>query len=58
MPRWGTTLRHPMRRYGGRKGLVGTGRWKSEQSAARYAHVVPGEDAKMAVLLPVAGAKT
>ena len=45
-----------MRRYGGRdiKGLVGTGRWKSEQSAARYAHVVPGEDAKMAVLLPVA----
>jgi integrase len=44
-----------MRRYGGRdiKGLVGTGRWKSEQSAARYAHVVPGEDAKMAVLLPV-----
>jgi integrase len=49
-----------MRRYGGRdiKGLVGTGRWKSEQSAARYAHVVPGEDAKMAVLLPVAGAKT
>lgn len=45
-----------MRRYGGRdiKGLVGTGRWKSEQSAARYAHVVPGEDAKMAVRLPVA----
>jgi hypothetical protein len=37
---------------------VGTGRWKSEQSAARYAHVVPGEDAKMAVMLPVADAKS
>jgi hypothetical protein len=46
-----------MRRYGGRdtKGLVGTGRWKSEQSASRYAHVVPGEDAMKATLLPVAG---
>ena len=43
-----------MRRYGGRdtKGLVGTGRWKSEQSASRYAHVVPGEDAMAAVRLP------
>jgi integrase len=48
-----------MRRYGKRdvKGLVGTGRWKSEQSASRYAHVVPGEDAAMAVLLPVKAAK-
>lgn len=44
-----------MRRYAGRdvKGLVGTGRWKSEQSASRYAHVVPSEDAKAAALLPV-----
>ena len=44
-----------MRRYAGRdtKGLVGTGRWKSEQSASRYAHVVPSEDAKAALLLPV-----
>jgi integrase len=43
-----------MRRYGGRdtKGLVGTGRWKSEQSASRYAHVVPSEDAKAAEMLP------
>ena len=44
-----------MRRYAGRdtKGLVGTGRWKSEQSASRYAHVVPSEDARAAALLPV-----
>lgn len=43
-----------MRRYGGRdtKGLVATGRWKSEQSASRYAHVVPSEDAMASVLLP------
>ena len=43
-----------MRRYAGRdtKGLVGTGRWKSEQSAGRYAHVVPSEDAKAATMLP------
>ncbi|MGE0565820.1 MAG: tyrosine-type recombinase/integrase [Pseudolabrys sp.] len=43
-----------MRRYAGRdtKGLVGTGRWKSEQSASRYAHVVPSEDARAAGLLP------
>jgi integrase len=46
-----------MRRYAGRdtKGLVGTGRWKSEQSASRYTHVVPSEDAKAAGLLPVRG---
>jgi integrase len=44
-----------MRRYAGRdtKGLVGTGRWKSEQSASRYAHVVPSEDARAASQLPV-----
>jgi len=44
-----------MRRYAGRdtKGLVGTGRWKSEQSASRYAHVVPTEDAKAASQLPI-----
>lgn len=44
-----------MRRYAGRdtKGLVGTGRWRSEQSASRYAHVVPSEDARAATLLPV-----
>lgn len=43
-----------MRRYAGRdvKGLVGTGRWKSEQSASRYAHVVPSEDARAASQLP------
>jgi integrase len=43
-----------MRRYAGRdtKGLVATGRWRSEQSASRYAHVVPSEDAKAAALLP------
>jgi hypothetical protein len=48
-----------MGRYAGRdtKGLVGTDRWKSEQSASRYAHVVPGEDAMQAVLLPVAAKK-
>jgi integrase len=44
-----------MRRYAGRdiKGLVGTGRWKSEQSASRYAHVVPSEDAKAVKMLPI-----
>lgn len=43
-----------MRRYAGRdtKGLVATGAWKSEQSASRYAHVVPTEDARAAELLP------
>jgi integrase len=45
-----------MRRYAGldTKGLVGTGRWKSEQSASRYAHVVPSEDAVKAAVLPIA----
>lgn len=43
-----------MRRYAGldAKGLVATGAWKSEQSASRYAHVVPTEDARAAELLP------
>jgi len=57
------TFRHTyatwMRRYGGRdvKGLVGTGNWRSEQSASRYAHVVPSEDARAAALLPEIGRK-
>jgi integrase len=46
-----------MRRYGGldTKGLVETGRWKSEQSASRYAHAVTGEAARKAALLPTPG---
>lgn len=46
-----------MRRYAGRdvQGLVATGAWRSEQSAARYAHVVPSEDARAAALLPHPG---
>jgi hypothetical protein len=45
-----------MRRYAGldTKGLVGTGRWKSEQSASRYAHLVPSEDAVKAAELQTA----
>ncbi len=48
-----------MRRYAGldTKGLVGTGRWRSEQSASRYAHVVPTEDARAAQMLPTPMAK-
>lgn len=43
-----------MRRYGGldQRGLVATGRWKSEKSAARYAHVVASEESRKADLLP------
>lgn len=43
-----------MRRYGGldTRGLVGTGAWKDETSAARYAHTVPSEDSRKALLLP------
>lgn len=43
-----------MRRYAGldAKGLVGTGRWKDEKSAARYAHVVVSEESQKAMLLP------
>lgn len=43
-----------MRRYGGVdvKGLVSTGRWRDAESASRYEHVVAGEDALKAALLP------
>ena len=43
-----------MRRFGGLDltGLAGTGRWKDARSAARYTHVVPGEDSLAADLLP------
>lgn len=53
------TLRHTygtwMRRYGGldTRGLVGTGAWADEKSAARYAHVVVTEEARRADALPV-----
>jgi len=48
---WGTW----MRRYGGldAKGLVGTGAWRDEASATRYAHVVVTEESRKAILLPV-----
>ena len=48
-----------MRRYCGldTRGLVGTGAWKDEKSAARYAHVDVSEESKRAVMLPV-GRKT
>jgi len=43
-----------MRRYGhlDSKDLVDTGRWRTEESASRYAQVVPGEAAQRADLLP------
>ncbi|MGD0026148.1 MAG: hypothetical protein ABSC37_16285 [Xanthobacteraceae bacterium] len=43
-----------MRRCGGidTKDLIDTGRWKSEQSAARCAHAVTGEAASKAALPP------
>jgi len=56
-------LRHTwatwMRRYGGldTRGLVGTGAWADEASAARYEHVVASEEAKRADLLPVENAR-
>lgn len=52
------TCRHTwatwMRRYGklDTKGLVGTGAWKDEKSASRYAHVVVTEEAQRADMLP------
>lgn len=52
-------LRHTwatwMRQYGGLdvRGLVGTGAWSDEQSAARYAHVVATDEARRADLLPI-----
>ena len=44
-----------MRRYAGldTRGLVGTGRWRDEKSAARYEHVVVSEEARKADLLPI-----
>lgn len=56
-------LRHTwatwMRRYGGldTRGLVGTGAWADEKSAARYEHVVATEEARRADLLPVENMK-
>jgi len=43
-----------MRRYGGldTRGLVGTGAWKDNKSAERYAHVVVSEEAQRAAMLP------
>lgn len=43
-----------MRRYAGldTRGLVGTGRWRDQKSAARYEHVVASEESKRADLLP------
>lgn len=43
-----------MRRYAGldTRGLVGTGRWRDQKSAARYEHVVASEESRRADLLP------
>lgn len=43
-----------MRRYAqlDTRGLVGTGRWRDQKSAARYEHVVASEESKRADLLP------
>lgn len=52
------TFRHTwatwMRRYGGidTRGLVGTGAWRDQTSAARYEHVDVTEEARKALLLP------
>ncbi len=45
-----------MRRYAGldTRGLVATGAWKDRKSADRYEHVQVSEEARKAVLLPVA----
>lgn len=57
------TLRHTygtwMRRYGGldTRGLVATGAWKNEKSAARYAHVIVSEEAQRSNMLPSGGKK-
>lgn len=47
-----------MRRYGGldTRGLVGTGAWRDQTSAARYEHVVVSEESRRAILLPVENA--
>ena len=49
-----------MRRYSGldTKGLVGTGRWRDEQSASRYQRIVVSEESARAELLPIPKAKT
>jgi integrase len=55
------TCRHTyatwMRRYAGMdtRGLVGTGAWKSEKSAARYTHTTVTEESRKADLLPASG---
>lgn len=43
-----------MRRYGklDTRGLVGTGRWRDQKSAARYEHVVASEESMRADMLP------
>lgn len=43
-----------MRRYAGMdtRGLIGTGRWRDQQSVARYEHVVASEESRRADLLP------
>lgn len=44
-----------MKRYGGLDtyGLVRTNRWKDPESADRYMHTGPSEEAKLADMLPV-----
>lgn len=44
-----------MRRFGGldTRGLVGTGAWRDQKSANRYAHTVSTEEARKALVLPV-----
>jgi hypothetical protein len=46
-----------MRRYGGAdlQGLVATGRWRDERSAARYTHTAASDEWDRTDLLPVAG---
>lgn len=48
-----------MRRFAGAdaKTLVGTGAWRSEQSASRYAHTIVSEESKRASMLPVGKSK-
>ena len=55
------TFRHTwaswMRRYGGTdtKGLVATGNWRDERSAARYAHAVARDEWSRVDILPAVG---
>jgi hypothetical protein len=48
-----------MRRYAGldTRGLVGTGAWRDQKSAERYAHFVVSEEARRAERLPTPGRK-